>query len=508
MRRRPLTATLATILLGCCAAQSHAQGPAPPRNFKLFIDDEVVNEVPQYFVRIEVNHPNHIYHEGDELVMKVLSEKTCYIHLIDIDPQGNAYCIRPNNRQPNNAVQANVEFEIRGPRVRAPFGEEYLCVIATENDDELFPGKNVKGNRVTPLTADDLKGVTTRLSKGGGSPGILKRFVDDANAAEHRIKVLTVAGANPDPSQVDPPLPDPNQSQRLAVCIGISDYQDPDIPDLRLSENDARSIAQVLRDNCGISQVQFLLGRDATLANIRQAIFVDMKNKTRPGDTIIIYFSGHGGKCADTDGDESAANGGDGMDEYLVPYDGVLAKPEQTMLIDDAFGRWLNELQGRKIFVILDNCYSGGQAEGTKRPVVEGQKPKGVKALPVPSPRMRPGIALKGGLGGRHGEDFLDEVNRIDRLRFKGGRAKDIGGAVVLMAASEPNQIAFEMPSDEGSVLTVFLTKALRSAPSRYTPEAAYGQIKTEVAEYVQRTFQTTQTPVLTGNSPGLLIRP
>jgi hypothetical protein len=194
------------------------------------------------------------------------------------------------------------------------------------------------------------------------------------------------------------------------------------------------------------------------------------------------------------------------MDEYLVPYDGQLAKPEQTMLVDDTFGRWLNELQGRKILVILDNCYAGGQAEGAKKTVADTQMRKGSKALPTPTLRSRPGIALKGGLGMRHGEDFLDEVNRIDRLRFRG--AKDIGGAVVLMAASEPNQIAFEMPDDKGSVLTVYLTQALRGAPSRYTPEAAFSQIKPEIEEYVRKTFETSQSPVLTGSSPGLFLRP
>ena len=38
-----------------------------------------------------------------------------------------------------------------------------------------------------------------------------------------------------------------------------------------------------------------------------------------PGDTVLIYWAGHGGRCANTDGTQP-----DGYDEYLVPFDGSL----------------------------------------------------------------------------------------------------------------------------------------------------------------------------------------
>ena len=509
MTRRLSTATLATALLACTATESRAQFPRnsdETRPLKEFVDRNVVNEIPQFFVRVEVNNPDHVYYKGEELKIRMKAEKTCYLHVININKDGKPFCLFPNVQERENKLEAGSEMELRGFEPGGTYGNELICVLATETPQELFPGRNLLAgpSRATPLEAKDIESLERRVPTKGGK---LKEFVPKPRVVvvEHRINVRTVPTPRPGgpQQQVDPIQ---QQGQRWAICIGISDYQDPDIPDLRLSENDARQMAQTLKDYCGVSQVQLLAGRDATLAAIRQAIFEDMKTKSRPGDTIIIYFSGHGGKCADTDGDESVANGGDGMDEYLVPYDGVLARPEETMLVDDTFGRWLNELQGRKVLVILDNCYSGGQAKGMKgRLGDQALRPKGVKALPAQDLGQRPGLGLKGVISSRRLEGFQDEVNRIDRLRF---RSKDIGGAVVLLAASEASQIAFEMPNDEGSVLTYYLTKALRSAPSRYTPEAAYNQIKKDVEDYVQQAFQTTQTPVLTGNSPGLLIRP
>ena len=104
-----------------------------------------------------------------------------------------------------------------------------------------------------------------------------------------------------------------------------------------------------------------LQNEQATLDAILTAIYEKMVQNTRPGDTAFLFFSCHGGRCADTNGDEA-----DGLDEYLVPDDAELGKPE-TMLLDDMFARWMAALDGRQVFIVLDNCYSGGSSKGVAR---------------------------------------------------------------------------------------------------------------------------------------------
>lgn len=82
-----------------------------------------------------------------------------------------------------------------------------------------------------------------------------------------------------------------------AVVAGISDYQDPAIPDLRFADRDAEAFAAFLRSPAGGSldadHLKVLLNRDATTAQLAAALdwLIDV---SREGDRAIIYFSGHG----------------------------------------------------------------------------------------------------------------------------------------------------------------------------------------------------------------------
>ena len=82
-----------------------------------------------------------------------------------------------------------------------------------------------------------------------------------------------------------------------AVVIGISDYQNPEIPDLQFAARDAEAFAQFLRSPAGGNldkdHLQVLSNEQATLGNI-VAAFDALIAQTREGDQAIIYFSGHG----------------------------------------------------------------------------------------------------------------------------------------------------------------------------------------------------------------------
>ncbi|MBP6811773.1 MAG: caspase family protein, partial [Saprospiraceae bacterium] len=85
--------------------------------------------------------------------------------------------------------------------------------------------------------------------------------------------------------------------QTRAVVIGISDYQDPAIPDLRFADRDAEAFADWLRSPAGgslpESSIHLLLDKDATTGKIIAALD-GLISASKPGDVAILYFSGHG----------------------------------------------------------------------------------------------------------------------------------------------------------------------------------------------------------------------
>ncbi len=99
------------------------------------------------------------------------------------------------------------------------------------------------------------------------------------------------------------PLPDPSAVSRppsavtRAVVIGISDYREPLIPDLKFADRDAEAFASWLRSTAGMglpdSNLVFLKNKGATTAQM--IVSLDwLIEKSAPGDRAFIYFSGHG----------------------------------------------------------------------------------------------------------------------------------------------------------------------------------------------------------------------
>ncbi|MCB0532272.1 MAG: tetratricopeptide repeat protein [Saprospiraceae bacterium] len=85
-----------------------------------------------------------------------------------------------------------------------------------------------------------------------------------------------------------------------AVVIGISDYQDPAIPDLRFADRDAEAFVAWLRNSGGAgasavpeANISVLLNDQATTGKIIAALD-GLVVASKAGDVAIIYFSGHG----------------------------------------------------------------------------------------------------------------------------------------------------------------------------------------------------------------------
>jgi len=146
---------------------------------------------------------------------------------------------------------------------------------------------------------------------------------------------------------MDAPSLAPAPPRRLALCIGIDDY--PAAP-LAGCVNDALLWQQTLID-LGFESAGLITNEQATFAGIIAAI-VDLVTNARPGDALVIQYSGHGTQLPDLDGDETD----DQKDEALVPYDYTDGK----FILDDDLGRIFDMLpEGAGLTCFFDSCHSG-----------------------------------------------------------------------------------------------------------------------------------------------------
>ncbi|TNE46854.1 MAG: tetratricopeptide repeat protein [Bacteroidetes bacterium] len=142
-----------------------------------------------------------------------------------------------------------------------------------------------------------------------------------------------------------------------AVVVGISDYQDPGIPDLNYAHRDAEAFAEYLQSAAGGSlgndQFMLLLNENATRGKLLMA-FDWLIEESTEGDQAIIYFSGHGDVETKTKIQEG----------YLLTYDsppkvyiGGAIKVHDLQIIISSLSE-----KDVQLMVVTDACHSGNLA--------------------------------------------------------------------------------------------------------------------------------------------------
>ena len=208
--------------------------------------------------------------------------------------------------------------------------------------------------------------------------------------------------------------------QVWAVVIGISEYESPDIPDLRYADRDAEAFYRYLtnpldKGGRGVSKsnVRYLVNQDATVTNIREAIFDFMKNPIEE-DIVFIFFAGHGAP------DPVRPNV-----PYLLAYNSDLTRPAATgVRMSDIQDAIKDYIRAKKVIVFADACHSAG---------VGGD------------------IAMRGLAESELINQFLEEIARS-------------GSSVLTFSASEAKEYSRESPKWGGGhgVYTYHMLEALK----------------------------------------------
>ena len=159
--------------------------------------------------------------------------------------------------------------------------------------------------------------------------------------------------------------PTTNIQTTRAVVIGISDYQEPLIPDLKYADRDAEAFAAWLRSPAGgnIPEANIFLHTNETATNAQMIMSLDwLIEESQAGDRAFIYFSGHG----DVERVTKFNNG------YLLGYD----SPPAVYGAGAFAVNYLKDIiatlsdNGVQVFLITDACragkLAGSNANGTQ----------------------------------------------------------------------------------------------------------------------------------------------
>lgn len=182
-----------------------------------------------------------------------------------------------------------------------------------------------------------------------------------------------------------------NGHRRLALIVGVGDYLNPDIPDLKGPPNDARAIYHLLTDPQGYGfpkeNVCLLLDAAATTGNLQQAWQQGLIARAQRDDVAVVFFAGHGSQRKDQNGDEP-----DGLDETWVLHDSRTSGTPD--LLDDQVNALLRDLhhQTSRVTVVLDSCNSGTATRGETDFVARFAKPDQTP-LPADTPAGGDGSA-------------------------------------------------------------------------------------------------------------------
>jgi len=154
-----------------------------------------------------------------------------------------------------------------------------------------------------------------------------------------------------------------NPTNKYAVIIGISKYQNKNIKSLNYASDDAESIYQVLIDPNGggflKENVMLLVDEQATREVIMRTIGEWLPNQVGSDDMVMLFYCGHGGAEFDPSGEEP-----DGNSKYLIPYDANPDSLFSTAILNSTITVMLNRIRSNQIVFLIDSCYSGGFTTG------------------------------------------------------------------------------------------------------------------------------------------------
>ncbi|MBI5250404.1 MAG: caspase family protein [Desulfomonile tiedjei] len=135
-----------------------------------------------------------------------------------------------------------------------------------------------------------------------------------------------------------------------AVVVGVSRYGNPNVPQLSMSDKDAKDFAAFLQTQNKLYHklhLISLLNEQATKKEVERTLLYELR-KAGKDDTVVIFLSGHGASDPNMPGEF-----------FFLTHD---ADPDilGATAVNLSRMRFLDRLDSKRILLIADTCHAGG----------------------------------------------------------------------------------------------------------------------------------------------------
>ncbi|WP_373502751.1 caspase family protein, partial [Aestuariivirga sp.] len=226
-----------------------------------------------------------------------------------------------------------------------------------------------------------------------------------------RLKTLLLAGALL-------AAPVAAEAKTMALLVGVADYNEASgIKDLLGPRNDVSILWRALKDR-GVADGDIAVLTDGLPKDENFPVAKGLAESTnilreldrlaetaQRGDTIFVYYSGHGTLQPDNPAEPEDEPEADGMDQVLLPSDvGAYDPINMTLknsIIDDVLGRKIAAIRAKGAFVwaVIDACHSGTVTRGDT--VTRSVDPASL-GIPSAAPQASRGGTREGTLKAKH----------------------------------------------------------------------------------------------------------
>ena len=145
--------------------------------------------------------------------------------------------------------------------------------------------------------------------------------------------------------------------RRVALLVGVDEYDDSELQGLSYSAKDANDLARVLGDAEIGNYDEIVVLTDparTTREGIAQAI-EDVGATLQRDDTFFLYLSGHGTLTLDPV---------EGTELWFLPTDGDLSHPRESAIPVEWLEDAVNNAGAKRRVLVLDTCHNGRDKSG------------------------------------------------------------------------------------------------------------------------------------------------
>lgn len=268
-----------------------------------------------------------------------------------------------------------------------------------------------------------------------------------------------------------------NAQNKQAIVIAIAEYPSESGWSSISSDKDVELLLPVYEAQ-GFQNPVVVRDKAANKEGILSAMR-NFRDLCKPGDIVLVHYSGHGQQIADNNGDEP-----DGLDEALVawgaPAEYYNGYNGEKHLRDDEFNELLLDIRGKigskgNMLVVVDACHSGTISRGVA-------KKRGGKAPLVP-----PGYQI-------NSPKREDGSGYAAKTR---GQAQSIAPMVLISASSfdEENSETFDERGVGIGSLSYAMAKSLSKVGENYSYRSLFADVLGVMNEKVPQ-----QTPMVEGD--------